>query len=96
MTGNVAATYVYRREIAQAISRYSASIKKIFEAHGSPVPPSPECAGAMGNAWGTCRVDFYKADQRLENCRAAGVDFCTPDFALTGDFEGAARQRMTA
>lgn len=67
---NVAATYFYRREVAQAISRYSASIKQIFELHGSPIPPSPECAGAMGNAWGTCRVDFYKADQNLESRRA--------------------------
>ena len=65
MTG-VEATYLYRREVARAISRYSASIKQIFETHGSPIPPSPECAGAMGNAWGTCRVDFYKADQKLE------------------------------
>ena len=65
MTGNVTATYLYRREIAQAISRYSSSIKQIFKAHGSPIPPSPECAGAMGNAWGTCRVDFFKADQML-------------------------------
>lgn len=80
MTGNVTATYLYRREIAQAISRYSLSIKQIFEAHGSPIPPSPECAGAMCNAWGTCRVDFFKADYRLAARRAAGVDFCTPDF----------------
>jgi hypothetical protein len=89
VTGNVAATYVYRREIAQAISRYSASIKKIFEAHGSPVPPSPECAGAMGNAWGTCRVDFYKADQRLEAARCS--DCLTAD---SRNFEGAARLRL--
>ena len=62
---NMEATYLYRREIAKAISRYSASLRTIFVAHESPIPPTGECAGAMGNAWGTCRVDFAKADLML-------------------------------
>lgn len=66
---NMEASYIYRREIAQAISRYSARLRTIFAAYGSPIPPSPDCACAMGDAWATCRVDFYKADQRLEKAR---------------------------
>jgi len=62
---NVEATYLYRREIAEAISRYSFALRTIFKTHDSPIPPSPECAGAMANAWGTCRVDFFRADHRL-------------------------------
>jgi hypothetical protein len=66
---NFEAAYFYRRDIAQAIARYSASLRTIFKAHGSPIPPSPDCACAMGNAWALCRVDFYKADQRLALAR---------------------------
>lgn len=66
---NIGATYIYRREIAQAIAHYSKNLRVIFAAHGSPIPPSPECAGAMGNAWGTCRVAFKLADLKLETNR---------------------------
>jgi len=62
---NEHATYLYRREIKKAIADYSASLRRIFAAHGSPVPPTLECGAAMGNAWGTCRVAFKQADQRL-------------------------------
>ena len=62
---NEHATFLYRREIAQAKARYSATLRQIFAAHGSPIPPTIECASAMGNAWGTCRVAFKQADQRL-------------------------------
>jgi hypothetical protein len=62
---NEAATFLYRREVARAIARYRAALRQIFAAHGSPIPPTFECAGAMGDAWGTCRVAFKQADQRL-------------------------------
>lgn len=68
MTGSDAA-YIYRRDIAAAIRDYGASLREIFLAHDSPIPPSPECAGAMGNAWGTCRVRFALADIMLEKRR---------------------------
>ena len=66
---HVAATYLYRRAIAEAIRAYSARLRTIFAAHGSPIPPSQDCMSAMGNAWATCRVDFFKADQKLEAAR---------------------------
>ena len=68
---NSEATYIYRREIAQAIKLYSESLRLIFARYGSPIPPSIDCMSAMGNAWGTCRVAFKLADLKLEQNRAS-------------------------
>lgn len=70
MRNNMEATFRYRRAIADATQRYTASLKQIFLVHGCPIPPSPECAGAMGNAWGTWRVAVAAADRELNMVRA--------------------------
>jgi|HubBroStandDraft_1064217.scaffolds.fasta_scaffold112521_2 hypothetical protein len=64
------ASYLYRRDIAAAISQYGRNLRTCFAAWGSPIPPTQECMSAMGNAWGTCRVRLDRADRALEERRA--------------------------
>lgn len=70
---NISATYAYRREVAQAISRYRAAQREIFERYGRPVPLSQDAGSAMCEAWGDCRVALAMADQRLDGWRAVNV-----------------------
>lgn len=72
---NVEATWHYRREVAQAISHYSKSLRKIWEAHNRPLPPyGLTCASAMIDAWATLRVQLRACDARLEALRRIITD----------------------
>lgn len=71
---NMHATYLYRKEIASAISTYRAAQRTIWAAWGKPIPLSQDCAAAMCEAWGTCRVAMAMADMRLAVRRGECAD----------------------
>lgn len=70
---NMAAAWHYRKEIASAVSNYRAAQRTIWAAWGKPLPLSQDCAAAMIEAWGTCRVAMARADMRLGVRRGKGA-----------------------
>ena len=68
---NLEATYLYRRDIKAAVTRYRARLRVVHKSWGEPIPVPQDCAAAMIEAYGTLRVEWAKADQLLEARRAA-------------------------
>jgi hypothetical protein len=60
------AAWLYRRDIAQAVSCYD---RRRRDAEKRFVGNSDAIQGAFCNAWGTCRVMFAMADIMLEKRR---------------------------
>lgn len=60
------AVYHYRESVAKSISVYRANLRVIFDAFGSPIPPTEACQSAMRNAWDQLLLEFKLAERRLE------------------------------